>query len=167
MNQKIIASTLDSLLRLLSDLQVDAQETTMLRAIIALNAETHGLSHSAVQDVNQLRDRVHSALYQHCTDVCPDKAAIRFAKLLHVLPKVSVSSCSRFGDLVHWIVTFSCSRGTWLNTFEWSTRSTSTRRPLIPSSTSSLGTSSKKNERVPWSRYRRRRASNASKRRKH
>ena len=45
--------------------------------------------------VEKLRDSAHSALYSHSpqksASVSPSEAALRFAKLLHILPKLTAS----------------------------------------------------------------------------
>ncbi|ETN74536.1 hypothetical protein NECAME_04022 [Necator americanus] len=59
----------------------------------AFPIDAPGLSSSAESAVSALRDRVHSALYQHCADVCePTKAAGRLAKILLLLPQLYMLS---------------------------------------------------------------------------
>ncbi|KAI1715120.1 astacin (Peptidase family m12A) domain-containing protein [Ditylenchus destructor] len=65
--------------------------------IYTLHADNAGalekqLSPSAEAFVRDLRDRVHASLYQHCADTGRPGGdpALRFAKLLHVLPKLTL-----------------------------------------------------------------------------
>uniref|UniRef100_A0A915EDQ8 Uncharacterized protein n=1 Tax=Ditylenchus dipsaci TaxID=166011 RepID=A0A915EDQ8_9BILA len=93
-SQKIIDNIVDILNRSLSELALDSEEMTMLRVIVLLNADANTdkkMSKSADQFVRDLKDRVHAALYQHCTDAQPTRdATLRFAKLLHILPKLTL-----------------------------------------------------------------------------
>lgn len=53
--------------------------------------DARGLSPLGESAVSALRDRVHTALYQHCADVCePSKAAGRLARILLLLPQLYV-----------------------------------------------------------------------------
>ncbi|KAI1711336.1 zinc finger, c4 type (two domains) domain-containing protein [Ditylenchus destructor] len=95
--QKIVNSVVDTLNRSLSELKLDTEEKAMLKAIVLLNADNAGalekqLSPSAETFVRDLRDRVHASLYQHCADTGRPGGdpALRFAKLLHVLPKLTL-----------------------------------------------------------------------------
>lgn len=83
----------------MSELNLDEKETVILKAVILLNTDSIGdarLSINAEEYVSKLRDRVHAALYQHCTNSAQSNdsssAALRFAKLLHLLPKLTVKT---------------------------------------------------------------------------
>lgn len=90
LNSKIIANMLEMLTKPLSFLELDEKEIAMIKAVIVLNPDAPGLSATTAQAVSGLRDRVHSALYQYCGDqYLSTVAAIRFAKLLHLLPKIA------------------------------------------------------------------------------
>ncbi|EPB80108.1 Ligand-binding domain of nuclear hormone receptor [Ancylostoma ceylanicum] len=79
--------------RHLKQLQLSPKELVLLKALIVANVDAPGLSPSAESAVSALRDRVHSALYQHCADVCePSKAAGRLAKILLLLPQLYLLS---------------------------------------------------------------------------
>ncbi|VDP47445.1 unnamed protein product [Heligmosomoides polygyrus] len=55
--------------------------------------DARGLSPLGESAVSALRDRVHTALYQHCADVCePSKAAGRLARILLLLPQLYLIS---------------------------------------------------------------------------
>ncbi|WKY04244.1 hypothetical protein Q1695_005317 [Nippostrongylus brasiliensis] len=75
--------------RHLKPLQLSPRELVLLKALVVLNLDARGLSPLGEAAVGALRDRVHSALYQHCADVCePSKAAGRLAKILLLLPQL-------------------------------------------------------------------------------
>lgn len=59
-------------------------------------AEIAELSTEAKEIINEFRDRVHNCLYQYCAEADPIHAATRFAKLLHIIPKVTVRFHSCF-----------------------------------------------------------------------
>lgn len=109
--QKIVHNVIDTLVRALSELQLDQQESCILKAVLLLNTdsirEDVRLSTEAEKFVSKMRDRVHAALYQHCTNASSNSnhhsvkesagdgssslATLRFAKLLHLLPKLTVA----------------------------------------------------------------------------
>ena len=64
-------------------------ECMLVRAIIVLNGDARGLSALGKSMVSNIRDQLHNALYQKCQDSEED-APLRFAKLLHLLPKITV-----------------------------------------------------------------------------
>ncbi|KAK6747712.1 hypothetical protein RB195_000732 [Necator americanus] len=93
----LTANTIRGLLqwttRHLKQLQLSPKELVLLKALLVMNIDAPGLSSSAESAVSALRDRVHSALYQHCADVCePTKAAGRLAKILLLLPQLYMLS---------------------------------------------------------------------------
>ncbi|TMS38405.1 hypothetical protein L596_005138 [Steinernema carpocapsae] len=90
LSKNLIENILDSVTRLMAGLEMDEMEITMMKAIIVLNSETMGLSPECAMLIAKLRDNVHSALYQHCGEQGFSSAAIRFAKLLHIIPKITL-----------------------------------------------------------------------------
>ncbi|CAJ0602365.1 unnamed protein product [Cylicocyclus nassatus] len=79
--------------RHLKQLQLSAKELVLLKALIVVNVDAPGLSKDAEPAVSALRDRVHSALYQHCADTYESaKAAGRLAKILLSLPQLYLLS---------------------------------------------------------------------------
>ncbi|KAK6037643.1 hypothetical protein COOONC_24852 [Cooperia oncophora] len=55
--------------------------------------DARGLSPTGESAVGALRDRVHTALFQQCADVCePSKAAGRLARILLLLPQLHLIS---------------------------------------------------------------------------
>jgi hypothetical protein len=53
-------------------------------------AEISELSTEAKRVIGEYRDRVHNCLYQCCAEADSAHAATRFAKLLHVIPKITL-----------------------------------------------------------------------------
>ncbi|VDO66066.1 unnamed protein product [Haemonchus placei] len=75
--------------RHLKPLQLSPKELVLLKALVVLNIDAHGLSPTGESAVGALRDRVHTALFQQCADVCESsKAAGRLAKILLLLPQL-------------------------------------------------------------------------------
>ncbi|XGW31315.1 hypothetical protein V3C99_009907 [Haemonchus contortus] len=75
--------------RHLKPLQLSPKELVLLKALVVLNIDAHGLSSTGESAVGALRDRVHTALFQQCADVCESsKAAGRLAKILLLLPQL-------------------------------------------------------------------------------
>lgn len=75
--------------RHLKPLQLSPKELVLVKALVVLNIDARGLSPLGESAVSALRDRVHTALYQHCADVCePSKAAGRLARILLLLPQL-------------------------------------------------------------------------------
>ena len=91
-NHFLIANIVDTLLPNVHDLGLSECEYMLLKAIIVLNEEARGLSPEGKTAVASLRDQVHTALYEQCQkDKSDANTPLRFAKLLHLLPKISVS----------------------------------------------------------------------------
>ncbi|KAK0398791.1 hypothetical protein QR680_002756 [Steinernema hermaphroditum] len=90
LSKTLIENILDTLIRPMAGLEMDEMEVAMMKAIIVLNSETMGLSHECAMLITKLRDSVHAALYQHCGEQGFTAAAIRFAKLLHIIPKITL-----------------------------------------------------------------------------
>uniref|UniRef100_A0A915MGT1 Nuclear receptor domain-containing protein n=1 Tax=Meloidogyne javanica TaxID=6303 RepID=A0A915MGT1_MELJA len=76
LTQQIVSKSISSLVRLLDELKMDQEDNGRIF-------------------VEKLRDSAHSALYSHSpqksASVSPSEAALRFAKLLHILPKLTAS----------------------------------------------------------------------------
>ncbi|KAL3117255.1 hypothetical protein niasHT_007658 [Heterodera trifolii] len=117
LSQQIVSRCVNSLVRVLTELSLDQEEFVMVKLIIVLAMDSNGigdlegqrspaaprgnlLSVSGQNFVERLRDNVHSALYNHspqrlppfCSASLPSDAALRFAKLLHILPKLMLLS---------------------------------------------------------------------------
>uniref|UniRef100_A0A914GRB0 Uncharacterized protein n=1 Tax=Globodera rostochiensis TaxID=31243 RepID=A0A914GRB0_GLORO len=114
LSQQIVARCVSSLVRVLTELSLDQEEFVMVKLIIVLAMDSSGigdvedqnpvppqgnlLSASGQHFVQRLRDSVHSALYNHSPKRAPTNsfassdAALRFAKLLHILPNLMLLS---------------------------------------------------------------------------
>jgi hypothetical protein len=90
MSQKLVMNILDTLRKMLVELHLSQEEEVMLKAIIVLNSEISELSTEAKRVIGEFRDRVHNCLYQCCAEADSAHAAMRFAKLLHVIPKITL-----------------------------------------------------------------------------
>uniref|UniRef100_A0AC34RJR8 Uncharacterized protein n=1 Tax=Panagrolaimus sp. JU765 TaxID=591449 RepID=A0AC34RJR8_9BILA len=89
MSHIVVVNILDSLLKPLEEMNFTETESVLMRAIIVLNGDARGLSNEARIVVSNLRDQLHNALYQYCQEIGND-APLRFAKLLHLLPKITL-----------------------------------------------------------------------------
>ena len=85
-----MVNVIDSLLKPLAEINMSEDEFMLVRAIIVLNGDARGLSNLGKSVVSNLRDQLHNALYQKCQGNEED-APLRFAKLLHLLPKITVT----------------------------------------------------------------------------
>uniref|UniRef100_A0A7E4VDP7 Nuclear receptor domain-containing protein n=1 Tax=Panagrellus redivivus TaxID=6233 RepID=A0A7E4VDP7_PANRE len=92
MSHIVIVGLIDSLVHPVDELRMTENEILLLRGIIVLNAEARGLSPTGKQWVAGMRDLLHTALYQECQSVDSTDAPVRFAKLLHLLPKIALLS---------------------------------------------------------------------------
>lgn len=90
MSQKLVNNIINTLTRTVEDIEMTETEVCLLKAIILLNQEVHGLSDCTRNSISRLRDRLHGTLYQFCMHTQSESATIRFARLLHILPKLSV-----------------------------------------------------------------------------
>lgn len=114
MSQKLVNNVVNTLTRTIDGIEMTETEVCLLRAIILLNQEVHGLSTQTALAIGRLRDRLHGTLYQHCTQ-SQESSTIRFARLLHILPKLTVSSTLLLKRLTFYL--FSYWLGSWWNTF--------------------------------------------------
>uniref|UniRef100_A0A1I7X7H6 NR LBD domain-containing protein n=1 Tax=Heterorhabditis bacteriophora TaxID=37862 RepID=A0A1I7X7H6_HETBA len=91
LNAKVLYSLLKWSHCDLKQLSLSAKELVLLKAIVVLNPDAPGLSPRAQSAVSALRDRVHSALYQHCVSLIDSyKAAHRLAKVLLLIPQLTL-----------------------------------------------------------------------------
>ncbi|KAI6187084.1 Protein ultraspiracle [Aphelenchoides besseyi] len=89
LSQKLVNNMVSTLTRTIENLELTETEVLLLKAIIMLNQEVHGLTSTTANAVAKLRDRLHGALYQNCMS-SDESPTIRFAKLLHILPKLTL-----------------------------------------------------------------------------
>uniref|UniRef100_A0AC34F3Q8 Uncharacterized protein n=1 Tax=Panagrolaimus sp. ES5 TaxID=591445 RepID=A0AC34F3Q8_9BILA len=90
-NHFLVANIIDTLIPNVHELCLSDCEYMLVKAIIVLNDEARGLSSEGKLFVSSLRDKVHAALYEQCQrDKSDADAPLRFAKLLHLLPKISL-----------------------------------------------------------------------------
>jgi nuclear factor 4 len=88
-NHFLVANIIDTLIPNVRELCLTECEYMLIKAIIVLNDE--GLSTEGKAFVLSLRDKVHATLYEQCQrDKSDSDAPLRFAKLLHLLPKISL-----------------------------------------------------------------------------
>ncbi|KAE9554658.1 hypothetical protein FO519_002145 [Halicephalobus sp. NKZ332] len=87
MSHIVVVNIIDTLLKPLAEINMSEDEFMLIRAIIVLNGDARGLSSSGKVVVSSLRDQLHNALYQKCQETGND-APLRFAKILHLLPKI-------------------------------------------------------------------------------
>jgi len=85
----VVVNVINSLLKPLAEMNMSEDECMLVRAIIVLNGDARGLSALGKSMVSNIRDQLHNALYQKCQDSEED-APLRFAKLLHLLPKITL-----------------------------------------------------------------------------
>jgi hypothetical protein len=90
MSQKLVNNIINTLTRTIDGIDMTETEVCLLKAIILLNQEDHGLSDYTRNSIGRLRDRLHGTLYQFCVRTQTESSTIRFARLLHILPKLSV-----------------------------------------------------------------------------
>jgi hypothetical protein len=109
MSQKLINNIINTLTRTVDKLELSESETCLLKAIILLNQEElKGLSSHTAVAVSRLRDRLHGALYHNCiSDGSGEGPTIRFAKLLHILPKLTMLA-RELTDHIQLCYTFHC-----------------------------------------------------------
>jgi nuclear factor 4 len=87
----LVANIIDTLIPNVRELCLTEYEYMLIKAIIVLNDEARGLSTEGKAFVSSLRDKVHATLYEQCQrDKSDSDAPLRFAKLLHLLPKISL-----------------------------------------------------------------------------
>jgi hypothetical protein len=77
----------------LEQLSLTEVEYVTLKAIIALEPHTPGLSNETVRLLNVARDSVQNALFLHLVDQCPQMqlAIGRFGRLLMLVANISVN----------------------------------------------------------------------------
>jgi nuclear factor 4 len=91
LNHFLVANIIDTLIPNIHELGLTEYEYMLVKAIIVLNDEARGLSSEGKMFVSSLRDKVHATLYDQCRkDNSDSDAPLRFAKLLHLLPKISL-----------------------------------------------------------------------------
>jgi nuclear factor 4 len=91
LNHFLVANIIDTLIPNINELGLTEYEYMLVKAIIVLNDEARGLSSEAKIFVSSLRDKIHATLYEQCQrDNSDSDAPLRFAKLLHLLPKISL-----------------------------------------------------------------------------
>lgn len=97
MSQKLVNNIVNTLARTIDGIEMSESEICLLKAIILINQEgVHGLTPSTAQSLGHLRDRLHGTLYQNCAQSANESSTIRFARLLHIFPKLIVS----FGEVL-------------------------------------------------------------------
>lgn len=87
MSQKLVTNII-ILATLIDSIEMTKNESSLLKAIILMNHQDNELTPRTAEAIGKFRDRLHGALYQNCK---PDESAtIRFARILHILPKLFV-----------------------------------------------------------------------------
>lgn len=86
----MIVNIIDTLLGAIEEMNITETEVILIRGIIAMNSDARGLSDHGKTLINNVRDQLHNALYQECSEHSSE-APLRFANLLHLLPKITVS----------------------------------------------------------------------------
>ncbi|CAL2039596.1 unnamed protein product [Caenorhabditis brenneri] len=75
----------------LKPLCLKAKEIVLLKALIVLNPDAHGLSPDAESSIRMLRERVHTALFQSLMETSePIAAASRLAQILLLIPQLAL-----------------------------------------------------------------------------
>ncbi|KAI6175684.1 Protein ultraspiracle [Aphelenchoides bicaudatus] len=90
MSQKLVCNIVNTLTRTVDSIEMTKTEEVLLKAIILMSQEVHDLSPQTTATVMRLRDRLHGTLYQNCAPGLGESPAIRFARLLHILPKLTL-----------------------------------------------------------------------------
>ncbi|CAI2350509.1 unnamed protein product [Caenorhabditis sp. 36 PRJEB53466] len=91
LNWKTVQSLSKWTQRELKPLCLKAKEIVLLKALIVLNPDAHGLSSDAESSIRMLRERVHTALFQLLTENCePIAAASRLAHILLLIPQLAL-----------------------------------------------------------------------------
>lgn len=91
MSQKLISNIMNTLCRTIDSIEMTETEVCLLKAVILLNQEVPGLTSQTALAIGRLRDKLHGTLYQNCAQTPAESSTIRFARLLHILPKLTVS----------------------------------------------------------------------------
>jgi poly-beta-hydroxyalkanoate depolymerase len=91
MSQKLVMNIVNTLTRTVDSIEMSQTEYMLLKAIILMSQEVHDLTPQTAAIVGKLRDRLHGTLYQNCAPGATETPTIRFARLLHILPKLTVS----------------------------------------------------------------------------
>lgn len=91
LNWKTIQSLTKWTQRELKPLCLRAKEIVLLKALIVLNPDAHGLSPDAESAIRMLRERVHTALFQTLLENSePIAAASRLSQILLLIPQLAL-----------------------------------------------------------------------------
>lgn len=91
LNWKTVQSMSKWTQRELKPLCLRAKEIVLLKALIVLNPDAHGLSPDAESSIRMLRERVHTALFQLLMENAePIAAASRLSQILLLIPQLAL-----------------------------------------------------------------------------